>query len=78
MSSRDYPRRPGQDRRAASDAERSLGTARAAATAAASGFAAARPGDWAGTPPASLAEAVSRLAYHIASGAGSAPIVELP
>jgi hypothetical protein len=32
---------------------------------------------WAGTPPSTLAEAVSRIALHVSSGAGTAPIVEL-
>lgn len=32
---------------------------------------------WAGTPPSTLAEAVSRIALHV-SGAAVGPIVELP
>lgn len=41
-------------------------------------FTSASPSSWAGTPPSSLSEAIDRLAYHVASGAGAVPIVELP
>lgn len=41
-------------------------------------FTSASPESWAGTPPSSLSEAIDRLAYHVASGAGAVPIVELP
>lgn len=32
---------------------------------------------WAGTPPTTLGEAVSRIALHVSSGAAPGPIVEL-
>ena len=38
----------------------------------------ADPGVWAGTPPSSIAEAIDRLAFHVSSGGGAAPILELP
>lgn len=38
----------------------------------------ARPADWAGTAPTTQQEATDRIAYHIASGGGGAPILELP
>lgn len=41
-------------------------------------FTPADEGDWAGTPPATVKEATDRLAYHIRSGGGNAPILELP
>jgi hypothetical protein len=33
---------------------------------------------WAGEAPETVQQAMDRLAYHIQSGAGAAPIVELP
>lgn len=59
--------------RVSGDADTIEGTATGA-----SSYTPARTADWAGTAPSSLAEAVDRLAYHIASGAGTAAIVELP
>lgn len=49
-----------------------------AATAGGTSYAPARTADWAGTAPTTLAEAQDRIAYHIASGGGTAPIRELP
>lgn len=37
----------------------------------------ARPGDWAGTAPTTVAEALDRLAY-VLSSAGDSPVAELP
>ena len=33
---------------------------------------------WATSAPATIEEAINRLAHHISSGAGAVPIVELP
>lgn len=52
--------------------------ASAAATASGTSYTPARTADWAGTAPATLQDAADRIAYHIASGGGTAPILELP
>ena len=56
----------------------SISTAQSAATSAAQAYTPARAGDWAGTPPSTIAEAQDRLAYHVSTGAGAVPIVALP
>ncbi len=78
MSNRFLPRRAGRDRKGMSDIERSVGRLRDDIPNTTINYAPARAGDWDGTPPTTQAEAHDRLAYHISSGAGAVPIVELP
>lgn len=79
MGKRDLPMRsfPKETARLQRDVREALGAMRADLSEQ-TAFTPARAADWAGTAPATLADAVNRLAYHIASGGGAAPILELP
>lgn len=64
--------------RVTADADTVTSSASTASTGTGTSYAPARAADWAGTAPTTVQEALDRLAYHAASGAGAAPIVELP
>jgi hypothetical protein len=60
------------------DTEDGVSSASSAATAGGTSYTPADALVWAGTAPTTAQEAYDRLAYHIKTGAGAVPIVELP
>lgn len=60
------------------DTEDGVSNAATAATAGGTSYTPVDASDWAGTAPATIQQAIDRLAHHVRTGGGANPILGLP